>query len=79
MLSGDRGYRSRKEINGTKIVIPDVPKKSDICYQKLKKHKLFCKHAGIELAIGHLKSNYRLGHKFYKGTPLLKFCIFLSK
>ena len=67
-LAGDRGYRGRKEISGTQILIPDVPKKSDSRYQKLKKHKLFCKRAGIEPTIGHLKSYYRLGRNFYKGV-----------
>ena len=66
-LAGDRGYRGRKEVNGTQILIPDVPQKSDSSYQKLKKHKLFCKRAGIEPTIGHLKSDYRLGRNFYKG------------
>ena len=56
VLAGDRGYRGRKEINGTKIILPDVPKKSDSRYQKLKKQKLFW------------KSDYRLGRNFYKGV-----------
>lgn len=68
VLAGDRGYRGKKEINGTKIMIPDVPKKSDSRYQKQKKHKLFCKRAGIEPTISHLKSDYRLGGNFYKGV-----------
>ena len=68
VLAGDRGYRGKKEINGTRIMIPDVPKKSESRYQKLKKHKLFCKRAGIEPTIGHLKSDYRLGRNFYKGV-----------
>lgn len=68
VLAGDRGYRYKKKINGTEIMIPDVPKKSDSCYQKQKKHKLFCKHAGIEPTISHLKSDYRLGRNFYKGV-----------
>ena len=55
ILAGDRGYRGKTEINGTKIMIPDIPKKSDSRYQRLKKHKLFCKRAGIEPTIGHLK------------------------
>ena len=59
---------AKKEINGTKIMIPDVPKKSDSRYQRLKKHMLFCKRAGIEPTIGHLKSDYRLGRNFYKGV-----------
>ncbi len=66
-LAGDRGYRGKKEVNGTQILIPGVPKKSDSRYQKSKKHKLFCKRAGIEPTIGHLKSDYRLGRNFYKG------------
>ena len=28
-LAGDRGYRGRKEVNGTQILIPVVPRKSD--------------------------------------------------
>lgn len=68
ILAGDRGYRGKKEINGTRIVIPDAPKKSDSRYQRLKKHELFCKRAGIEPTIGHLKADYRLGRNFYKGV-----------
>lgn len=68
ILAGDRGYRGRNEVNGTSIVIPDVPKKSDSRYQRLKKHRLFCKRAGIEPTIGHLKSDFRLGRNFYKGV-----------
>ena len=66
--AGDRGYRGKKEINGTRILIPDAPKSSDSRYQKRKKHKLFCKRAGIEPSIGHLKSEHRLGRNFYKGV-----------
>ena len=68
ILAGDRGYRVKKEVNGTQILIPDVPKPSDSRYQKRKKHKLFCKRAGIEPTIGHLKSDHRLGRNFYKGV-----------
>lgn len=68
VLAGDRGYRGKKEVNGTKIMIPDLPKKSDSRYQRLKKHKLFRKRAGIEPTIGHLKSDFRLGRNFYKGV-----------
>ncbi len=68
ILAGDRGYRGKKEVNDTKIIIPDVPKRTDTRYQRLKKHKLFCKRAGIEPTIGHLKSDHRLGHNFYKGV-----------
>lgn len=66
-LAGDRGYRGKKEINGTQILIPDTPQAKDTYYKRKKKHKLFCKRAGIEPTIGHLKTDYRLGRNFYKG------------
>ena len=66
-LTGDRGYRGRKEIDGTQILIPNAPRAKDTYYQRKKKHKLFCKRAGIEPTIGHLKADYRLGRNFYKG------------
>ena len=68
ILAGDRGYRGKKEVNGTRILILDIPKPSDSRYQKRKKHQLFCKRAGIEPTIGHLKSDHRLGRNFYKGV-----------
>ena len=67
-LAGDRGYRGKKEVNGTQIIIPDTPKASDSYYMKRKKHKLFCKRAGIEPTIGHLKHDFRMGRNFYKGV-----------
>ena len=67
-LAGDRGYRGTKQVGTTKILIPQAPKDKDSYYQKRKKHKLFCKRAGIEPTIGHLKSDYRLSRNFYKGV-----------
>ena len=67
-LAGDRGYRGVKQIGQTKILIPDTPKAKDSYYQKRKKHKLFCKRAGIEPTIGHLKADHRLSRNFYKGV-----------
>lgn len=66
-LAGEGGYRGRKEIDGTQILIPDTPRAKDTYYQRKKKHQLFCKRAGIEPTIGHLKADYRLGRNFYKG------------
>lgn len=63
----DRGYRGVDQVEGVEIVIPDVPKKTDTDYQKQKKHKLFCKRAGIEPVIGHCKADHRLSRNFYKG------------
>lgn len=67
-LAADRGYRGVKRIGDTKILIPDVPKAKDTYCQKRKKHRLFCKRAGIESTIGHLKEHYRLSRNFYKGV-----------
>ena len=68
ILAGDRGYRGRKEVNGTQTLIADSPKPSESRYQRRKKHKLFCKRSGIEPTIGHLKADHRLGRNFYKGV-----------
>ena len=37
----DRGYRGKKEVDGTTICIPDSPKKRDTKYQKEQKRKKF--------------------------------------
>lgn len=67
-LAGDRGYRGTKQVGETRILIPDIPKARDSYYRRRKKHKLFCKRAGIEPTIGHLKSDHRLSRNFYKGV-----------
>ena len=67
ILAGDRGYRGKKQSGRTMIEIPGTPKATDSPYQKRKKHRRFCKRAGIEPVIGHLKSDNRLGRNFYKG------------
>ena len=67
-LAGDRGYRGQKQSDSTEITIPDVPKAGDSYYKKRKKRKLFCKRAGIEPVIGHLKAEHRLCRNFYAGV-----------
>ena len=67
-LAGDRGYRGKKEVNGTRILIPDTPKADDSYYKKRKKRELFCKRAGIEPTISHIKHDFRMGRNFYKGV-----------
>jgi IS5 family transposase len=67
-LAADRGYRGVRQIGPTRVLIPDVPKARDTYHQKRKKHKLFCKRAGIEPTIGHLKQDHRLSRNFYKGV-----------
>jgi IS5 family transposase len=63
----DRGYRGKKEVNGTVICIPDRPKKRDTKYQKEQKRKKFRRRAAIEPVIGHLKSDHRLARNYLKG------------
>ena len=63
----DRRYRGVKEVLGTKIIIPDSPKKDRTPYQKQKLRKGFKRRAAIEPKIGHLKQDHRLSRNFYKG------------
>lgn len=68
LLASDRGYGGQKQSDTTEIAIPDVPNAGDSYYKKRKKHKLFCKRAGIEPIIGHLKADRRLCRNFYAGV-----------
>jgi IS5 family transposase len=63
----DRGYRGKKEVNGTMISIPGKPLKRDTKYQKEQKRKKFRRRAAIEPVIGHLKSDHRLSRNYLKG------------
>ena len=63
----DRGYRGKKEVNGTEIVLPQKALKKDNRYQRDKKRKQCRRRAAIEPIIGHLKSDFRLSRNFLKG------------
>ena len=63
----DRGYRGKKQIGETNILIPSPPKKSDGYYQRKKLSNAHKKRAAIEPIIGHIKSDHRLSRNFYKG------------
>ncbi len=60
----DRGYRGRKNINGTTIVIPAKLPATANNYQKQKIRKQFRARAGIEPIIGHLKQDHRMSRNF---------------
>jgi len=64
----DRGYKGKKNINGTEILLPSVPKKNASQYQKQKARKQFRARAGIEPVIGHIKHDHRMLRNFLKGT-----------
>ena len=63
----DRGYRGKKQVGDTEILIPSTPKKSDSYYKRKKLSNAHKKRAAIEPVIGHLKSDHRLNRNFYKG------------
>jgi len=63
----DRGYRGKKEVDGTAICIPDSPKKRDTKYQKEQKRKKFRRRAAIEPIIGHVKSDHRMQKNYLRG------------
>ena len=63
----DRGYRGKKEVDGTEIILPNKGLKRDNRYQRDKKRKQCRRRAAIEPIIGHLKSDFRLSRNFLKG------------
>jgi IS5 family transposase len=63
----DRGYRGKKIIEETEILIPSTPTKSISYYKKKKLSEAYKKRAGIEPVIGHIKADHRLNRNFYKG------------
>ena len=64
---GDRGYKGKSQWDGTTLLIPGVPKKTDSAYTRRKARVRFRRRAAIEPRIGHLKSDFRLGRNFLKG------------
>lgn len=63
----DRGYRGKKQVRKTEILIPTTPKKSLSYYRRKKLSEAHKKRAGIEPIIGHIKADHRLKRNFYKG------------
>nr|WP_242447295.1 transposase [Nitrosomonas supralitoralis] len=64
----DRGYRGKREVNGTQIILPGKALKKDSRYQKDKKQKQGRRRAAIEPIIGHLKWEYRMARNYLKGA-----------
>jgi IS5 family transposase len=63
----DRGYKTRKVINGTQIIKPEPLSSGSTTYQKRKMRKYFRRRAAIEPVISHMKSQYGLGRNYLKG------------
>jgi len=64
----DRGYKGKKNVNGTEIILPSAPKKNSTQYQKLKARQRFRARAGIEPIIGHIKHDHRMLRNYLKGA-----------
>ncbi len=64
----DRGYRGKREVNGTQLILPGKALKQDTRHQKNKKRKQCRRRAAIEPIIGHLKSDYRMARNYLKGA-----------
>ena len=56
----DRGYRGRKQINGTQIICPGKPPEKNTKYHRQKIRQQFRARAGIEPVIGHTKHDHRM-------------------
>jgi transposase, IS5 family len=63
----DRGYRGRKEVDGTEVLLPGKPKPGQSKSLNAKMRARFRRRAAIEPLIGHLKHQYRLARCFLKG------------
>jgi transposase, IS5 family len=63
----DRGYRGRKEVDGTEVLLPGKPKPGQSKSMSAKMRARFRRRAAIEPVISHLKHQYRLARCFLKG------------
>ncbi|CAA6692702.1 Unannotated [Lentimonas sp. CC19] len=64
----DKGYRGRKQIGETKVVIPGKIRQSLSAHYQRKQRKRYGRRAAIEPVIGHLKSDYRMARCFLRGA-----------
>jgi len=63
----DRGYRGRKEVDGTEVLLPGKPKPGQSKGVSARIRARFRRRAAIEPLISHLKHQYRLARCFLKG------------
>lgn len=63
----DRGYRGRKAVDGTEVLLPGKPKPGQSKSVSAKMRARFRRRAAIEPVISHLKHQYRLARCFLKG------------
>lgn len=63
----DRGYRGRKEVDGTEVLLPSKPKPGQSQSVSARMRARCRRRAAIEPVISHLKHQYRLARCFLKG------------
>jgi IS5 family transposase len=63
----DRGYRGRKQVGGTEVLVPGKAAPGQSKSQTTKMRQRFRRRAAIEPVISHLKHDNRLGRRFLKG------------
>jgi len=63
----DRGYRGKKEVNGTTIVTPKPPNAKQP-YTKTTMRRKCRARAAVEPVIGHVKHDCRMARNYLKGT-----------
>ena len=64
----DRGFQGKRDIGGTKIEIPDTPKKDTTTRDKRKTQAKFRRRSAIEAIISHVKHDFRMLRNYLKGT-----------
>jgi IS5 family transposase len=64
----DRGFRGRKQVGETRIVMPESGSAKASEYDKRKARKNFGRRSAIEPVIGHLKHHFRLARNYLKGA-----------
>ena len=64
----DKGYRGRKTVGGTDVIIPGKISKKLGAYHRSKLRKRNGRRAAIEPVIGHLKNDHRMARCFLKGA-----------
>jgi IS5 family transposase len=64
----DRGFRGRKRVADTDIVLPSAPASRVSEYGKRKARKNFGRRSAIEPVIGHMKNDFRMARNYLKGT-----------
>ena len=63
----DRGFRGRKRVGNTAIVLPESPSPKATENTKRKARKDFGRRSAIEPVIGHLKSDFCLARNYLRG------------